>query len=321
MKGSCQMIKFGIIGAGHIAHKFCEAVKLVEGTEVIAVASRTAGKAEQFAKEEALQLSYDTYEALLENPDVDAIYIATTHNFHFENAMQCIAHKKAILCEKCFVLTKQQAEEVFAAAQREQVFVMEAMWSRFLPAINKAKEWIHSGEIGEVELANCIIGFKADSNPENRIMNPDLAGGALYDIGVYAIEIMTYLINQSIESVQTTVSYATTGVDKVDNITLKFERCIANLQCIVTSNCPNGLYVYGTKGYIYIPNMHYTSECFLYREEAHVEHFNKPHTNGFEYQIEEMVTCLKKGQLESQIMPHKDTVQCAEIFDKCLGTH
>lgn len=314
-------VKFGIIGAGNIAHKFCEAVKLVEGASVVAVASRTPGKAEEFAKKQELELSYDNYEELLENPNINAIYIATTHNFHFENAMACIAHKKAVLCEKCFVLTKKQAEEVFSAAKREQVFVMEAMWSRFLPAINKAREWIHSGQIGDVELANCLIGFKADSDPENRIMNPKLAGGALYDIGVYAIEIMTYLLDQPIQEVQTMTSYAETGVDKVDNITLKFERCIANLQCIVTANCPNGLYVYGTKGYIYIPNAHYTSECFLYKENEKVEHFNKPHTNGFEYQIEEMVSCMQKGELESQIMPHKDTIECAEIFDQCLGTH
>lgn len=313
-------IKFGIIGAGNIAHKFCEAAKLVAGASVIAVASRTQGKAQAFAKEQGLGLSYDNYEDLLANPDIDAVYIATTHNFHYENAMQCIDYKKAILCEKCFVLTKKQAEEVFKEAQKNQVFVMEAMWSRFLPAINKAKEWINSGQIGDIELGNCMIAFKADSDPKNRIMNPDLAGGALYDIGVYAIEIMTYLINQPMKEVQTMVAYAATGVDKVDNITLKFESCIANLQCLVTTNCPNGLYLYGTKGYLYIPNMHYASECFLYREGEAVTHFNEPLINGFEYQIQEMITCMQKGELESQIMPHKDTVQCAEIFDQCLGT-
>ncbi|MHC1748281.1 MAG: Gfo/Idh/MocA family protein [Cellulosilyticaceae bacterium] len=313
-------LKFGIIGAGNIAHKFCEAVKLVEGATVEGVASRTPGKAKSFAEENQVALSYDCYEALLENPNIDVVYIATTHNFHFENAMQCIAYKKHILCEKCFVLTQQQAEEVFEAAKKQQVFVMEAMWSRFLPAINKAKEWIVNGEIGAVEVANCMIGFKASNDMGNRIVNPELAGGAMYDIGVYAIEIMTYLIDQSIHEVQTMCTYAATGVDKVDNITLKFERCIANLQCVVTANCPNALYIYGTEGYIHIPNMHYTSECFLYRENEDVEHFSKAHSNGFEYQIEEVVRCIQKGQLESNVMPHKDTIACARIFDQCLGT-
>lgn len=314
-------IKFGIIGAGHIAHKFCKAVERVEGASVIAVASQTEGKALTFAKEEGIALSYNTYEALLENPEVDAVYIATTHNFHYENAMACIKHKKAVLCEKCFVLTKKEAEEVFSAAREANVFVMEAMWSRFLPAIKQAREWILEGRIGEIELANCLIGFKADSNPENRIMNPKLAGGAMYDIGVYAIEIMTYLIQAPIQEVQTMTTYAETGVDKVNSITLKFENTIANLQCMVTANCPNSLSIYGTKGYIHIPNMHYAQECFMYSEEGMAEHFQKTHDNGFEYQIKEMIECMERGALESNVMPHKDTIECAGIFDQCLGTN
>lgn len=313
-------IKFGIIGAGHIAHKFCKAVALVEEACVVAVASRTEGKALAFAQEEGIELSYDTYEELLENPEIDAVYIATTHNFHYENILACIQHKKAVLCEKCLVLTKKEAETVFATAKQEKVFVMEAMWSRFLPAVNKAREWVLEGQIGEIELANCLIGFKADSNPENRIMNPKLAGGALYDIGVYAIEMMTYFIEEPIQEVQTMTTYTQTGVDKVDNITLKFEKAIANLQCMVTGNVPNALYLYGTNGYIYIPNMHYAQECFMYKEEG-VEHFKAPHDNGFEYQIQEVVECMKKGALESEVMPHKVTLECAEIFDQCLGTH
>lgn len=313
-------MKFGIIGAGQIAVKFCEAVKLVEGAEVLGVASRTPGKAEEFAKEQQLPASYDSYEEMLANPDIDVVYIATTHNFHYENAMQCIAYKKAILCEKCFVLTKKQAEEVFAAAKEAEVFVMEAMWSRFLPAIQKAKEWIRSGQIGEIQLANCLIGFKASSDPKNRILNPELAGGAVYDIGVYAIELMTYLIDEPIKEVQTMTTYAATGVDKLDNITVRFENCLANLQCMVSANCPNGLYIYGSEGYIHIPDMHFGEGCHLYLEQGEAEHFSKPHINGFEHQIEEVVNCIKEGKLESEIMPHKDTILCAEIFDKCLGT-
>lgn len=313
-------IRFGIIGAGNIAHKFCDAVKLVEGAEVVAVASQTPGKAKQFAQEEQIVAYYEAYEAMLQAENVDAVYIATTHNFHFENAMLCIKHRKPILCEKCFVLTEQEAKTVFEAAREAGVFVMEAMWSRFLPVVQKAKEWIETGRIGKVELAQSIIGFKASEDPKGRILNPDLAGGAMYDIGVYVIEIMTYLINQKITEVQPMVSRAHTGVDSVNNINIRFESCMANLQAMVTGYCPGETKIYGTEGYIVIPNAHYASECFLYKGYEQVEHFVSPLENGFEYQIEEVVKCLNNGQIESSIMPAEVTIQCAALFDQCLGT-
>ncbi|MEG0951173.1 MAG: Gfo/Idh/MocA family oxidoreductase, partial [Niameybacter sp.] len=235
-------------------------------------------------------------------------------------AMLCIAHHKAILCEKCFVLTEQEARTVFAAAKQEGLFVMEAMWSRFLPAIQKAKSWIQEGAIGDLELAHNIIGFKADEDPKGRILNPHLAGGAMYDIGVYAIELMTYLVDQEIQEIQSMVTRAHTDVDKVDNISIRFESCIANLQAAISIYCGTELKIYGTKGYIVIPNAHYASECMLYNQYEQVEHFVAPTTNGFRYQVQEVVDCLRNGQLESSIMPHDATIQCAAIFDQCLGT-
>ncbi|WMJ23596.1 Gfo/Idh/MocA family oxidoreductase [Paludicola sp. MB14-C6] len=312
--------QFGIIGAGNIANRFCDAVTLVEDAKVVAVASNTPNKAKAFAETNNLERYYQSYEEMLKCDDIDAVYIATTHNFHYENLKLCIEHNKPVICEKAFVLTKAQAEEVFSLAKEKGVFVMEAMWSRFLPVINKAKEWIESGKLGEIDLATFIIGFKADNDPQNRMYNPKLAGGAMYDIGVYAIEIMTYLINEELKDVKSVITRHPCGnVDKVDAMILQFENCVATLNCIMTAGVQNELNIYGTNARIYIKDPHYSSECTLIDEKGVAETFYSRLDNGFEHQIKEVISCIKAGKLESSVIPHKDTIQCADIFDQCLG--
>jgi len=316
-----RKFNFGIIGAGNISHKFCDAVKLVDNAKVIAISSNTPNKAETFANENGIPEFYNSYEEMLCNPEIDAVYIATTHNFHYENIKLCIKHKKPVICEKCFVLTKAEAVEIFALAKENNVFVMEAMWTRFLPVINKALEWIESGKLGRVALATCIIGFKAEEGEQSRMYNPKLAGGAMYDIGVYAIEIMTYLINQRLKDVSSVITYHPEyGVDTVDAITLTFDNCVATLNCIITAGVQSELNIYGTNARIIIKNPHCCDECSLIDENGVVETFYSRLDNGFEYQINELINCVAQDKLESSIIPHKDTVLCAEIFDKCLGT-
>lgn len=313
--------QFGIIGAGNIANRFCDAVTRVENAKVAAVASHTPNKAKAFAEKNNLERYYDSYEEMLQCDDIDAVYIATTHNFHYENLKLCIAHNKPVICEKCFVLTKAQAEEIFALAKEKGVFVMEAMWSRFLPVINKAKEWIESGRLGQIDLATFTIGFKANEDPESRMYNPKLAGGAMYDIGVYAIEIMTYLINEELQDVKSVITRHPRGnVDKVDAMILQFENCVATLNCIMTAGVQNEMNIYGTDARIYIKDPHFTSECTLIDENGVAEKFYSRLDNGFEHQIREVIRCVTEKKLESDIIPHKDTIQCAEIFDQCLGT-
>lgn len=311
--------KFGIMGAGNIAKKFADAVSRVEGAEVAAIASNTKGKAKAFAEELNIKDSYEGYEEMLSRADIDAVYIATTHNFHYENAKLALTHGKNVICEKCFMLNSAEAKEIFALAKEKGLFCMEAMWSRFLPSINKAKEWINSGRLGEIDMASFVIGFKSAEDSDNRIRNPKLGGGAMFDIGVYAIEIMTYLIPEKLIDVKSVITRTKEGVDKVDCMLLEFENCVANLQAIITANLPNALDIYGTKGRIHIENPHYSNKCVFYDENGEAEEFFAPFENGFEYQIEELISCLKAGKLESDVIPHRDTILCAEIFDKCLN--
>lgn len=313
-------IRFGIIGPGSIAKKFCAAVRLVNDAEVVAAASRTPGKAQAFIEEFGIPKAYTSYEEMVSDSDIDAVYIATTHNFHYENLLLCLRAGKHVLCEKAMVLTRAQAETVFALATEKGRFCMEATWSRFLPAIQKAREWIQKGVLGQIEMANCVLGFCSDPNPEGRIRNPKLAGGALYDIGVYGIEITDYLIPEELREVTSALTFTEQGVDKLDNITLRYDNCVANLQLLVTGNVVNALDIYGTKGRIHIPSPISGNTCEWYDASGLRESFYSRLDNGFEYEIQEMVDCIRSGKLESDVIPHRDTIRCADIFDQCLGT-
>lgn len=316
-----KTFNFGIIGAGNIANRFCDAVKLVDGAKVIAVASATPNKAKSFAERNEIENHYDSYAEMLDRDDIDAVYIATTHNFHYENAMLCIEKGKPFICEKCFMLTKAEAEAVFNAAKAKGIFCMEAMWSRFLPIIKKAKEWVDSGRLGEIDLATFIIGFKADEDPNGRMYNPKLAGGAMYDIGVYAIEMTTFFINENLKDVKSVITRTPKGnVDKVDSMTLQFDNCVANLNCIMTAGVQNELNIYGTNGRIFIKDPHFGDTCTLIDANGVAETYYSRLDNGFEHQIREVISCVNAGKLESDVIPHKDTLQCAEIFDICLET-
>lgn len=312
------MIRFGIMGAGGIAVKFCEAVKLTGGAKVQAVGSKSLDRARTFAEKNGIPECYGNYEDMLKESELDAVYVATTCNFHYENCLLCIEYGKAVLCEKSMVLRREDADEIFRRAKEKQVFVMEAMWSVFLPAIRKAKQWIEEGRIGTVYLANYMGGICA--KPDHRIFDPELGGGALYDLSVYPIEIVSSLIPQKLVDVKSEIVMGETGVDVTNNILLQFEVCRASLQCTAYSRIPSPSGFYGTKGYIQLAQTHRCERCDLYDGEFRlVDSYSYPIENGFEFEIAEVRDCLESGKLESDSMPHALTLQCLDIFEKCKG--
>lgn len=314
-----KQFQFGILGAGSIAHKFCDAVGKVDGACVAAVASKEQKRAWRFAKRHQIEDFYDNYEQLLVREDLDAIYIATTHNFHYENIMRCLEHDKPVLCEKSMVPTAAQAQEIFGLAREKNLFVMEAMWSRFLPHINQARQWIKEGRIGSLETAGCTIGFSASRDPSHRINDPALGGGAAYDIGVYAIELMTYLIDEPILEVHSMLARSETGVDKTDHITLRFPSCIASLQATTAATVREELCIYGSEGFIRIPRAHCSHSCTLYNKRGiPVKRFHKNYGNGFVFEVRDTMRCIHAGKFESETVPHSATLQCAEVFDRCF---
>lgn len=315
-----KKLRFGIIGPGSIARKFCRAAERSGVAEIAAAASRTPGKAEAFAGEFGIESAYEGYEEMLARPDIEAVYISTTHNFHYENILAALNAGKHVICEKAMVLTRAQAEAVFALAKERKCYCMEAMWSRFLPAVQRARAWVQEGRIGQVEMANCVIGFLSAPDAENRIRNPKLAGGAMYDIGVYAIEITDYLIRETLREVTSVTTRMETGVDKVDNLTLRYDNCVANLQVIVTAPTDSFLDLFGTKGRIRIPQPVTAQSCAFYGADGAKEEYTAPEENGFVYEIRDMVRCVREGRITSDVIPPEDTIQCAGIFDKVLST-
>ncbi len=313
-------MNIGLIGAGYIGKKFCNAAKLLDKANVVAVSSATCGKAKAFAEELNIPTFFDSYEEMLQKADIDCVYICTTHNFHYENLLLCIEYNKHIICEKPLVLHKCEAEDIFKKAQAKSLFVMEAVWTRFVPSLVKAKEWISSGLIGDVKSANYTVGFKAPDDPNHRIVNPALAGGALYDIGVYSILNTTFLVGQEI--IDTTSIMETDSNKKVDvttSIVVRFSKAIATLTSTVATNVDDYCVIYGTKGKVCVENPFFVDKCTLTLDDGSVEVFEVERGNGFEFEIAHAIDCINAGKLESDIMSQKDTIECAGIFDKCFA--
>lgn len=313
------MYHFGIIGAGNIAHKFIEAVRMTKNADVTAVASKSLERARDWAEKEGLSRYYDSYETLLADPDIDIIYIATLSNAHYDNIKACLEAGKHVICEKPMTQTASQAQEVITLAREKQLFLMEGMWSRFLPKSLQVRRWIQEGRIGELHLMQANIGWKADKTYNKRLFYPELGGGSLYDIGIYPMELLPYYADQKITQIQFLKKDYSTGVDDIVSLNLQLERCIANIQCSFTTKMPEDAYLYGSDGYIHIPKIHFGNRARLYDlKDRLVEDFHEGLDNGFYYEVCEVISCIEKGQTESSICPLNMTYDNAKLFDHVL---
>jgi predicted dehydrogenase len=216
----------------------------------------------------------------------------------------------------------EEAQKLFALAEKRQVFAMEAMWSRYLPAVKKVRQWIESGEIGLPETSQCVIGFAAQKDEQNRFFNPQLGGGAAKDVTVYAYELTTYILGQKIRNLSVSALWSDTGVDVTNHISIEFEHTLADLITSFAARMDNQIVIYGPLGKILLPGSHLASECYLYDENGEVkEHFVDRETkNGFVYEIRDVMQCIKAGKQESDVVPWKDTMEFAELLDRIDAT-
>jgi len=311
-------MKFAIIGAGKIAAKFCAAVRMTAGAELVAVGSKDLGRARLFAEKNDVPLYFGSYEQMLDSVEIDAVYIATTHNFHYENIKLCLSRGKHVLCEKSMLTCKKDAVELFALAKEKGLLLAEAMWSRHLDTVKMVKRWIADGEIGDVKLAVLIAGFKSEVPDTHRLVNPELGGGVVYDIAVYAIEAATNLFGNGVKDVRHTLHRGQAGADMTVNILLDYGDFTANLVCTLAANQPGGLLVAGSGGYIKMDSFISCGDCCLYKDGQAPVRFESPFENGFQFEIAEFMQCVSEGRTESRIMPPEDTIKCAEIFDMIL---
>ena len=310
--------RFAIMGAGHIARKFCDAVVLVDQCRVAAVASKSPAKARALAAEKDIPAAYDSYEGMLTVEKPDCVYIATTCDAHFELAMLCARHGVPVLCEKAMFTNAADADSFFRFAREKGVFAMEALWSRFLPAVNIARQWIQAGEIGRVALAEMNIGFIAPPDPENRYFNPRLGGGASNDLTVYGLQILTWALNRTISKAHVVATAAETGVDATSIVLLDLEGLPASVKSSFRASMNEGLIVYGDRGRIVVPHAHYADEAILFSAggEERVHFRDETTRNGFTYEVEEVMNCIRRGALESDVVPQASTLACAAVFDQ-----
>lgn len=313
--------KFAVMGAGIIANKFCDAVSLIPGADVIAVASKSQTRADKFAGRNHIRKAYDSYEKMLQSEKIDGVYIATTPNFHAALAQLCIRYHVPVICEKAMFMNSAEAEETLALAGQEQVFVMEAMWSRFLPAIREARDWLEQGKIGPPHRLQISVGTAFDPVINRRVLDPDIGGGAAFDLTVYTYEIATFFFGLDYHKHLVSTTWNDDGIDVNDEVVLNYGSKIAVLSSTCDSVIDQKLEISGMGGRIVVPDAHYSSEAFLYdKDNNEIGHFLDTKTkNGFVYEIEDMIKGVSEGRLESDVIPHETTLACAGIFDDLMA--
>jgi predicted dehydrogenase len=309
-----QTIGWGILGAGRIAGKFATESKLVPGTRLVAVGSRSAEKAEEFARQNGVERAYGSYAKLVADPEVDAVYVATLHPTHCEHTLLALDAGKAVLCEKPFAVTGREARQMIERARERRLFLMEAMWARFNPMTVQVRRWIAEGRIGEPRMMTIDFGFRAAWNPESRLLNPALAGGALLDVGVYVLAYASMVFGRPTQ-IQAAAHIGESGVDEQTAMALKYAGGqIASLTCAVRTPSPQGARIDGTEGAIEIPAFWRAPVARLIRpKEDPVEATGD---FGFQYEIAEAVDCLRAGKIESPHMPLDETLAIAETMDE-----
>lgn len=314
--------KFAIMGAANIAEKFCDAVSKTDSCEVIAVSGKTEARLKEFSEKMGIPKYYVGYENMLKNEKPDCVYIATVTSLHYELTMLCIKYGIPVLCEKAMFRNSEEASTCLSYAKEKGVFVMEAMWSRFLPAIKKAKEWADSGKIGKIGFVKADLGWTAQVNPNNRFYSKALGGGAAYDLLVYSYELSTYILGDGFKDMSVQAVWSDTGVDISENVTLRYDSAIASLGASLSCMVEERLVISGDRGLIIVPKIHFASEAFLYDSSRNeIEHFVDDITpNGFIYEVLEAAECVKSGKLESETVPHSTTLGCAKMFDELLKT-
>jgi predicted dehydrogenase len=311
-------IRWGILGCGKIAAKFAADLRMVKDAVLLAVASRDVERGTEFGKTYGAQFVFNSYEELVIS-NVDVIYIATPHTFHYEHTMLCLSHKKAVLCEKPFAINSRQAREMIALAQSTNVFLMEAFWSKFLPQYKKVIEIINAGTIGRITWVQADFGFDAGEPVPSRLWDPLLGGGSLLDIGIYPVFLAQSLLGKP-EEIQGSVTLYSSGVDQQCAITLKHKGgALSSLSATLASDTPVQAVIAGTLGRIEMHNRFHnaTSRIYVALGKEAPQEIEVYREDGFGYQFEaqHVTDCLQQGLAESPVLTFQDTLDLMDTLD------
>ena len=311
-------IKWGIIGAGNISSSFATALNSLKDAEIVGVAARDKKRAEEFCEKYNGEKAFGSYEELATDPDIQVVYIGTLHPYHYEHAKLCLEHGKDVLCEKPFTLNEKTSKELMDIAEEKKVFLMEAMWTKFLPTTKKVKEWIDSGKIGNVRYIYGDFGFQHEYDENHRLFQLEKGGGALLDLGIYPITYAVHMIGTIPKNIKSSVVMGKAKTDEINTVLMEFEHGVtANLTSASTVATGTDVTIIGDQGKIVVPNFWMAQEARLLSLDGNVkEHFKGFHQiNGYEYEAMEVMECIQQGKLESDLLPHKDTLAIMKIMD------
>ena len=309
-------IRWGILSTGVIAKNFAQTVAQMNGeTSVLAVASRTKESADAFADSFGIERRYDSYEALANDPDVDIVYVATPHSRHYEDMKLMLEHGKHVMCEKSFTVDAQQAKEIFALAKEKNLFVMEAFWTKMLPVYREVERVIASGAIGEICAITAQYGYTTAR--EARKFVPELAGGTLLDIGVYAIGFACMFLGYEYDSIQSNLIMNSAGTDAIDAMVLRKGDAIAQLTTAIGAQMTVFGGIYGTKGHIDVPEFKNPQKITVCVDGQEPYDIVRPfEVNGFEYEIREAMACVREGRQASSLMTPEQSIKTMAIMDE-----
>lgn len=310
-------MKLGIAGLGSISTRFATVLREVDGVELAAVASREQTRSQRFATEFGAKKAFDSYSDMITDDSVEAVYIGLTHNFHFEIARLCLEHHKAVLIEKPMVITRKDAEELSQLAQANNTLLVEALWTRFQPAYFKAQEWVKDNRIGELQLITADYHHQVAYDPHNRFYNPKLAGGSLFDVGVYPIGLAIGLMGAAPIAVSGQAKLTPSRVDQSAAWTMRFSNgCLANLSSGFSINTFEQAVIYGQEGAIVLDKSSGPKRCELYdNRQQLIAHFEDAAGDGFVHQIRRFADLYRQGKVESDLIPWRDSIACAGVFD------
>lgn len=300
-----KKIKWGIIGAGVISHAFVNDFKYMKNAELVAIAARDVEKAKSFASKYNIPQAL-SYDELYSSNDIDAVYIATIHNFHFEQAMKCLQNNKAVLCEKPITVNDREFKELMQLSKTNNLFLMEAMWTYFLPAIHKAKAWVDEGRIGKLKIIQADFAYPMEKNFEGRMYNPWLAGGSLLDLGIYPIALNYYFTNRNPLKITAIADMTDTGVDESVSMSFQYGDVMALSSSSIITRMTNVGRIFGETGYIEIPDFWRAYSCKLYDMDYNLSDSFEDgrESHGFIYEMQHANDLILAGEHESPIMTH-----------------
>lgn len=312
-----QNTKWGIIGPGRIAKKFITSLREVENATLHAVASRNLQRAEEFAKENDATKAYGSYEEMLRDEGIDVVYVATPHVFHHEHTLLCLQHKKAVLCEKPFAINRQQVEEMISAAKENNVFLMEAMWTPFLPHIKYLIDILNSGKYGKVKHLSADFGFFSPFDENSRLFKKSLGGGSLLDIGIYPVFLALHSLGMP-EKIEAKAELGTTGVDEVCDVVFSYQNgAKAELHSNITKDTPTTAHFELEKATIKIKSKwHNPSTVEITTAEGTESKTFEVASFGYEYEARHVQEMLKKGKTESDVMTFQKSLELISVLDE-----